>query len=383
MTALRASRLTTCAALLCAAGPVSSSFAHELTVQADMRAVAVDSPLPSFTEGGLGVLRFDEAHDGLQLGRLLIDATGPLSETFHYTVTASATDDGDQNPIDLTEAYVDWRPYPQSAWRWRARAGAFYAPISLENRTIGWQSLYSLSPSAINTWVGEEMRTIGLEVASTSLGRPVGRDFDVTFLAAAYGWNDPMGVLILQRGWGIHDRQTPLFGSLPRPLVNNPDNRTIEFFDEIDDRLGYYVGAEIKWTNDSLVRLLRYDNLGDPNDATAKEPAWRTKFDALGVRLEFPHEISLLTQLMFGETEAGPQGNRRGQFLLEYWAYYLLASEQNAIAWTAAYLYDMNDQCQFALEGIRISGSLAQRALVGAPASAVERQLQLAVRFTF
>ena len=401
---------TICVAISCL-GIAQTVNAHELTLQADMRAVVVDSPLASFTEGGLGVLRFDEEHDGLQLGRLLIDVAGPLAETIHYTVTASATDDGDQNAIDLTEAYVDWRPYPQSEWRWRTRGGAFYAPISLENRAIGWQSLYSLSPSSINTWVGEEMRTIGLEVASTSLGRPAARSFDVTFVAAAYGWNDPMGVLILQRGWGIHDRQTPLFGSLPRPLVRDPNNRTLEFFDEIDDRIGYYVGAEIKWRNDSLVRLLRYDNLGDPDDATAKEPAWRTKFDSMGVRLELPFEISLLTQLMLGETEAGPQGNGRGQFLLEYWAYYLLASqksgshrytlrydrlytdlergagalrsEQNAIAWTAAYLYDLNDHWQFALEGIRISGSLAQRALVGQPVSAVERQLQLAVRYTF
>ncbi|HVF15514.1 MAG TPA: hypothetical protein VNA21_01340 [Steroidobacteraceae bacterium] len=397
--------------IACIACSSADAYEHELFLQADVRAVAVDSPLQSFTEGGMGLLRFDEEHDGVQLGRVLLDVAGPLRETFHYTLSASATDDGDQNPLDLTEAYIDWRPYPQSAWRWRARGGAFYAPISLENRAIGWQSTYSLSPSAINTWVGEEMRTIGVEVASTSLGRQAGRSFDITILGAAYAWNDPMGVLILQRGWGIHDRQTPLFGSLPRPLIQDPDNTTIEFFDEIDDRVGYYVGAEIKWTDDSLIRLMHYDNLGDPDDRTAKEPAWATKFDALGGRLELPHDISLLTQVMFGETEAGPQGNGRGIFVVEFWSYYLLASQrwgdhrytvrydrlytdtergarllrsvQNATAWTAAYLFDLDDHWQFAVEGVRISGSLAQRAAVGAPVQATERQLQLAVRWTF
>jgi hypothetical protein len=384
---------------------------QEIVIQVDIRAVAVDSPLESFTEGGLGLLRFDANHEGLQLGRFLLDATGPLSETLRYSVIASATDDGDQNPIDLTEAYIDWRPYPKSAWRWRARAGAFYAPISLENRAIGWESLYSLSPSAINTWVGEEMRTIGLEVASTSLGRQADRNFDFTLLGAAYQWNDPFGVLILQRGWGIHDRQTPLFGDLPRPLIRDPNNRTIEFFDEIDDRIGYYVGAEVKWTDDSLVRVMHYDNLGDPDDATAKEPAWHTRFDAIGGRLELSHDMSLLAQAMSGDTEVGPQGTGEGMFVVEFWSYYLLASQrfgvhrytvrydrlytdtqrgasiiisaQNAKAWTAAYMYDVDDHWQLAVEALEISGSLAQRARVGLPAEAVERQLQLAVRWTF
>lgn len=389
----------------------TTAYAHELYVQVDMRAVGVDSPLQSFTEGGLGLLRFDADHEGLQLGRVLIDAAGPIGETLRYTVTASATDDGDQNPLDLTEAYIDWRPYPTSAWRWRARAGAFYAPISLENRAVGWDSAYSLSPSAINTWIGEEMRTLGVELASTWAGRVEGRSFDVTFVGAAYKWNDPFGVLILQRGWAIHDRQSPLFGDLPRPLIRDPEIRRIEFFREIDDRAGYYVGAEIKWLNDSLVRVMHYDNLGDPNDSSATEPAWRTRFDAVGARIELPYRVSLLMQAMFGDTEAGPLGTGRGLFLLEYWSYYALASqqrgahrytvrydrlytdlergppgmisEQNAKAWTVAYSYDVDDHWQLAVEALQIDGSLAQRTRVGLPAEATERQLQLAVRWTF
>ena len=44
---------------------------------------------------------------------------------------------------------------------------------------------------------------------------------------------------------------------------------------------------------------------------------------------------------------------------------------------------ERDDRWQFAVEGVRISGSLAQRAAVGAQVQAVERQLQLAVRWTF
>lgn len=395
-------------ASLCAS--LARANEHEVFLQADLRAVAVDSPLESFTEGGLGLLRFDEHHDGAQLGRVLLDFAGPIGETFRYTLTASATDDGDRNVLDVTEAFLDWRPYPTSAWRWRARVGAFYAPISLENRAVGWQSIYSLSPSAINTWLGEESRTIGAEVATTWRGAPAGRDFDVTLVGAAYRWNDPFGVLIFERGWGIHDRQSPLFGELPRLFVLEPNNRTLEFFHEIDARTGYYVGAELTWTNDSLIRVLHYDNLGDPNDASTKEPAWRTRFDSFGIRTALPRNLTILAQGMLGETEVGPRGNGRGLFLLEFWSYYVLASQrhgahrytlrfdrlytdtergaelfysaQNARAWTLAYQFDLDAHWQLALEAVRIEGTLAQRILHGAAPHATERQVQVAVRWT-
>src|SRR5258705_9405197 len=56
-----------------------------------------------------------------------------------------------------------YRPVSTSAFRWSIKAGAFFPPISLENTEIGWTSPWTLTPSAINAWVGEELRTIGLE----------------------------------------------------------------------------------------------------------------------------------------------------------------------------------------------------------------------------
>ena len=76
----------------------------------------------------------------------------------------------------------------------------------------GWRSPYTLSFSAINTWVGEELRTIGAEYSLDWLGRSHGHDFDFTLSAAGYGWNDTAGTVIATRGWGLHDRQSTLFG---------------------------------------------------------------------------------------------------------------------------------------------------------------------------
>lgn len=390
---------------------VAQAETHEFTAMADLRAVAVDSPYTSFTEGGLGLLRFDEAHDGLRLGSLMLDITGPLSETIRYTATAYATGDGDRHLLDLTEAYLEWRPYPKHALRWRTRVGAFYPTLSLENRNVGWQSPYSISASAINSWIGEEFRIIGAETSVTLAGAPGGRGFDVSLFGSVYGWNDPAGILIFQRGWAIHDRQTPLFGHLPRPFPGNDGVNDMEFFDEVDGRAGYYAGADIKWTAGHALRALHYDNRGDVSQTDAREPAWLTRFDSIGVRLELPADLTFIAQYLDGTTGVRPSADGRGAAIAEYWSWFGLLSyrsgnhrftarhdrmatytirgeqyfegEQDAHAWTAAYLFDVNAHWQIAAEVIRITGTLEQRTYLGQPVDAKEIQAQLAVRFMF
>jgi hypothetical protein len=381
---------------------------YTIDVQLDVRAAFLDSPYRTSLDGGLGLLRFDEEHDGLRLGRLLANFNGPLTETVRADLTLSATDDGDQNIIDVTEAYLEWRPYPRSDLRWRSRVGAFYPPISLENRAVGWQSPYSITPSGINTWVGEEFRAIGIEQTLTLLSAASRRNYEIGFVAGAYGWNDPAGVLILQRGWALNDRQTPLFGALPRPLTNMTAE-PIRMFREIDHRIGYYAGAEYKYAGRHVFRVLRYDNRGDPSKSAGADSAWRTRFNAIGWRSELPTQTTLIAQAMDGDTAVGSSADGRGALILEYWSYFVLASqsfgahrvtarydrlytepvrvpfdfsEQSAIAWTLAYQWDLNRTWQFVIEGLRISGALAQRGLIGQNPHGVENMLQVAARFS-
>ena len=49
--------------------------------------------------------------------------------------------------VDLTEAYLEYRPYPRAGFRSRVRLGAFYPPMSLENRATGWETPYTITPS--------------------------------------------------------------------------------------------------------------------------------------------------------------------------------------------------------------------------------------------
>jgi hypothetical protein len=378
----------------------------------DLRGVAVDSSLRSFEHGGLGSLPFDEAHEGVQSGRFVLDAEGSLTDTLRTHVTALATvEDDEQNPIDVTEAFIEWRPYPQSHWRWRTRLGSFYPPVSLENRGVGWQSVYSPSASAVNTWIGEEVRSVGLEVSATSVGATLGRDFDIGAVAGLYGWSDPAGVLLFQRGWALHDRATPLFGGVRRPFRMSDHDRYIESGDEIDGRPGYYGGMEVKWQGRHVLRILHYDNCGDPAQEGYADDAWRTRFDAIGARLALASDLTLIAQAMQGDTAVGPSADGRGMLIADYRAWFLLGSYslarhrvtirhdrmhvastrgaelfdsgQRANAWTVAYIYEHDAHWLAAMEWLRADGSLRQRELVGLPAAATERQLQVVLRYSF
>jgi hypothetical protein len=382
---------------------------YEVTVQGDLRAVWADTPYTSSTYGGSGQLRFDEDHDGVRLGRFMIDVAGPLSETVRGLVTLSATDDGDTHAIDATEAYVEWRPYPRGPLRFRTRIGAFYPPISLEQRGVGWQSIYTLTPSAINSWVGEEIRTIGAETTATWAGAPAGRDYDLSVVAGIYGWNDPMGVLIYQRGWALSDRQTALFGSLPRPFAQSAHDARIEFFRELDDRPGGYVGGEWR-SGGQVVRALYYNNDGDPSASGGKDSAWLSRFKSIGWRGEFASQTTFIVQGIKGDTAVGASSDGHGLLILDYWSYFALVSQafgehrisarfdrmftdsargrnlfpsgQSARAWTLAYLWDIDSRWEVGAELVQMSGRLDQRVEAGLPVSATERNVQLAVRWS-
>jgi hypothetical protein len=66
-------------------------------------------------------------------------------------------------PFDILEAYARYQPVSTRDWLWSVKLGAFFPPISLENESVGWTSPWTLTPSAINSWVGDELRTIGGE----------------------------------------------------------------------------------------------------------------------------------------------------------------------------------------------------------------------------
>lgn len=360
---------------------------------------------PSYTQGGISGVRFDQDQSGLRLGRARFALSESLGDLWSVHLDASAWGDHDRIPVGLTEAFLQFRPYPFAGYRLRVKAGAFYPPVSLENRAAGWESPYSLSYSAIDSWLAIEVRTIGAEATLDWLGTRQGHAFDLGATAGVFGWDERAGAFIAEDGFTLTDRQTPYGGRVGLP--GDPVLRNLEPFRELDGRAGAYGGLELRWLDRVVVRALRYDNRADPTamDRATGALAWETSFDSVGVRAESADGWTAIAQGLKGNTAIAPGGFYLAwPFKAEY---ALLAKQlgrhmlslrydrfevdtniaagdgsESGHAWTAAYSFTPDAHWRFTLEWLRVTSNSYNRAdAFGLPALATETQLQLAVRY--
>ncbi len=271
---------------------------------ADLRLIA-PSDQTSWLKGGLGKLRFGQGGGNFRFVEGVLQADAALEDDVRLIAVARAEPD-QRSGIDGLEAYAHYQPKAEGEVSWSLKAGAFFPTISFENDDLGWASPYSLTPSAINTWIGEEMRTIGSEAIvkwRTAIGT-------FSAMGALYCCNDPNGILLADRGWAMHDRPTGLFERVPLPdatlrQFHSPyPARTAEFV-EIDGQVGWYGG--IGWQSDyGKIALVRYDNRGDDAAKTARDTAWATRFWSLAARTQLGPVI-LIAQGMTGDTGVSPR----------------------------------------------------------------------------
>jgi hypothetical protein len=287
-----------------------SSDQHQFEFAADLSWIFANSDLDSWLYRGNGKLRYDEQHDGLRLNRIFLDYKGRITPTLTGELSVNMNNDVSEK-IDLLEAFLEWRPIPRSEWRFRSKLGAFYPHISLENVDAGWSNKYALTSSAINTWIGEELRTIGAELRIDR--RFAATDQQISLEGAIYGFNDPTGAVLTWRGWAVHDRQTGITGAIPMPEISvieawAPEGQPIpkaEPFKEIDNRPGFYVGAQWRWSNRLMIKAFHYDNHADPLATSGDDYAWKTWFDHVGIQAALPGDIGLIGQWIAGSTLMG------------------------------------------------------------------------------
>jgi hypothetical protein len=371
----------------------------------DTRAVASDADR-SVMDGGLAPVRFDRDDANIQLGRARLALSQPIGELWSARLDASIYDDKGGPLAGITEGYLQFRPYPRSGYRLRVKAGAFYPPVSLENRASGWDSPYTISYSAIDSWLAVEVRTIGLEANLDWLGTRLGHAYDVGFTAAAFGWNEQAGAVLAGTGFALTDRQTALFGRVGQPGV--PPLYGVKPFGEIGGQVGAYAGVEARYLDRVTVRLLRYDNRADPSttDTVANTIAWDTRFTSAGLRTESAGGWIGIVQWLQGETAIAPGGStiewpfnsvyvlcsrRRGRhtFSARYDRFNVEErgtdgdGTQSGHAWTAAYAYDASARWRIALEWLQVqSESYNRQDLLGGSPWSTQTQFQLAVRYT-
>ena len=389
--------------LVTLAGAAAPSRATDWDLSFDARVVNSNAE-PSFMEGGLGTVRFGDHDSGVQLGRARFALTQPIGELWSAHFEVSMFDSLDRSPVGVTEAYLLFRPYPFNGYRFRLRAGAFYPPISLENRAAGWESPYTLSFSAIDSWLAVEVRTLGVEGTLDWLGTRSGHAFDVGVTGGVFGWNQGAGTVLSTDGFSFTDRQTPIFGRVGQPA--DAPLYAVEPFLQLDHREGVYGGIEARYLDRLVLRALHYDNRADPNevDEASDLYAYNTTFNSAGARLEGDHGWTAIAQWLEGQTTTNGDGwpetwpfkseyallsKRFGRHSLSarydwfdvHSINYFGQGAQSGHAWTAAYVFQANAHWRITLEWLQVVSSNYTRAELGGPPQLTETQLQLAIRY--
>lgn len=280
-----------------------------LTAIADIRLTGADGER-SWIDGGFGKTRFGSDHDGefvveprIAAGDLVWQPRLGWSVGGIIAVTAQ---DGQDHPVDLSEAFLTWRHGPHERLKLSARIGLLWPPVSFEHARAEWAVADTITPSAINSWIGEEVKVAGAEATGTvSLG-----DHRVTGTLGVFGFNDTAGTLLAFRGWALHDVKATAFGEQPLPTLDafwtdTQAARTRPVI-EIDGRPGLY--AAIGWSPSPTItlRAFHYDNRGDPEAVTDRlQWGWRTRFTSLGARIDLDAKTRFIGQAMAGRTEMG------------------------------------------------------------------------------
>ncbi|MFL6247819.1 MAG: hypothetical protein ACJ74H_17475 [Thermoanaerobaculia bacterium] len=333
----------------------------------------------SWLERGWGRLEAGGDRDEL-FGTAQLGVEWTPNEHFDLHVSGVGRHDALGTDAGLVEAYVDGRA-SFGLDELQVRAGQFFLPTSRENKDELWTSPYTVSFSALNSWIGEEVRPVGVDL---QYRHTTSRGHAITTAATAFQGNDSMGALLAWRGWAIGNRLSTYSEVLPLPPVPffplQRADGTKPFGSDLDGRLGY--SARIRYAVPQRANVLYtyVDNRGD-RELHRGEYAWATKFHLLGAEIGNPDRLVAASEYMRGSTTMG-----RGVAFVDadFFAWYLLVSgkrgrnrlsaryelfnteeqdfspaevnEENGRAWTLTWMFDVTAPLRLAAELTQVVG---------------------------
>lgn len=218
----------------------------------------------------------------------------------HVHLLARNDEDGSRRGrVGVVEAFVEANANFGTD-RLRILAGAFFLPTSRENIDSLWETPYTITSSALNSWLGEEFRPIGVDL---SYRHRLRGGSAVTGGATVYRGNDTFGALPIDRGWAITDRWT-LLGEHVR--VN--DRLFASVSAETDGRLGW--SARGKWNNDrAAVQYTRIDNRSDAR-LYGDLLNWATRYNIVGADATWGN-WTVVGEVAWGTTAVERRSGRR------------------------------------------------------------------------
>lgn len=368
-----------------------------------------DAP-DSWSQGGIGRYLDDDARLSAHIG---INWQPSLEWELMIHARADTDASRDTQAVGLVESYVARNVFLDHGGSVRIRAGQFFLPSSREAIDPLWQSRYQLSLSALNSWIAEEYRPIGVDVAWRNDPESAS---ELEFGVTAFGGNDSSGALLAWRGFSSHDRLSVLGEVLPLPALptladgfaGQRDDGSKPFGPDLDSRVGY--AARIRVGQRERFRLLASlnDNRGD-RELHRGEYAWATRFWQFGAEWWLNDAWTLAAEHLQGKTGMGiPSGPRVD---IDYRTTYALASWQFHPEWrasarwerfaiddrdgvqednsdrgqgpTISLLYAPNERWRFGLEWQHLNSDHAASTLLGTDADTAGQVVRAEVRFSF
>ncbi len=323
------------AAMVAGAAPVAAEPAPQswITAYANAELAGADGE-QSWLKGDYGKARFGGNQPGgtgdfvvrphlTEAGLVL---TPHLGWAFGGTVAVIAQD-GQDHAVDLSEAFLTYRPMPLGKLHVSARAGLFWPTVSLEHGGPEWAVRDTITPSAINSWIGEEVKVTGVEATAATL---VG-NHRLTATGALFALNDTAGTLLAFRGWALHDEKATAFGFQPlpplSPFMQMAQAARTRPVIELDNKPGYYLKLAWRPPGPFELQAFHYDNRGEPEAVNAGlQWGWRTRFTHVGAILDAGRRTRLIAQGLSGTTMMGFAMPGRRWVDTRYRAAFLLAT---------------------------------------------------------
>lgn len=345
----------------------------------------------SWLEGGYGRLAASGDEDEVivvaQLG-----GTWTPSQYLDLHVSGVARHDPSGHVGGIVEAYAQGH-LKFTSDELRLKAGQFFLPTSRENRGALWTSPYTITFSALNSWIGEEVRPVGAELAWEHATE---RAQVLTTAVSAFRGNDSMGALLAWRGFALGNHLSVYDEVLPLPpletlgtfFADQRDDGSKPFGRDLDGRTGFAARARWSLPERASVQIAHVANNGD-RALHRGEYAWDTTFDLLSIDVGSPDHLIVAAELMTGRSGMGfPPG---GLVDIDFHAGYVLISDkrgrnrftarfdrfqideqdfspaenndESGRSWTFAWFYDLSSRLRAGAEFVQVTGG--RRAVAG------------------